>query len=137
MEIKQITSKQVETELFRCPHKTHFLTGENLNLHQKEKMYPFLFNSSVLVPPKLHKKSQNINLLYILIYCSKEIRMIIILFVVIILLIVFFFCFLLFQDAFSLIAYSNPWASPLGWQLCPSKREAVCRALNSAILGKV
>lgn len=38
------------------------------------------------------------------------------------------------EDAFSLIAYSNPWSSPLGWQLCPSKREAVCSALNSAIL---
>lgn len=38
------------------------------------------------------------------------------------------------EDAFSLIAYSNPWASPLGWQLCPSKREPVCAALNSAIL---
>ncbi|XP_075170052.1 ran-binding protein M [Haematobia irritans] len=38
------------------------------------------------------------------------------------------------EDAFSLIAYSNPWASPLGWQLCPTKRETVCRALNSAIL---
>lgn len=42
-----------------------------------------------------------------------------------------------FQDAFSLIAYSNPWSSPLGWQLCPTKRETVCRALNSAILGKL
>ncbi|KAI9580604.1 hypothetical protein GQX74_011274 [Glossina fuscipes] len=38
------------------------------------------------------------------------------------------------QDAFSLIAYSNPWSSPLGWQLCPTKRETVCTALNSAIL---
>uniref|UniRef100_A0A182HPC6 Ran-binding protein 9 n=1 Tax=Anopheles arabiensis TaxID=7173 RepID=A0A182HPC6_ANOAR len=38
------------------------------------------------------------------------------------------------EDAFSLLAYSNPWASPLGWQLCPSRREAVCAALNSAIL---
>lgn len=38
------------------------------------------------------------------------------------------------EDAFSLIAYSNPWSSPLGWQLCPSKREIVCSALNSAIL---
>lgn len=42
----------------------------------------------------------------------------------------------MFQDAFSLLAYSNPWASPLGWQLCPSRRESVCAALNSAILGK-
>lgn len=41
-----------------------------------------------------------------------------------------------FQDAFSLLAYSNPWASPLGWQLCPSRRETICAALNSAILGK-
>ncbi|XP_054737273.1 ran-binding protein 9 isoform X2 [Anastrepha obliqua] len=38
------------------------------------------------------------------------------------------------EDAFSLIAYSNPWSSPLGWQLCPTKREMVCTALNSAIL---
>ncbi|XP_059610165.1 ran-binding proteins 9/10 homolog isoform X1 [Phlebotomus argentipes] len=38
------------------------------------------------------------------------------------------------EDAFSLLAYSNPWSSPLGWQLCPSRREAVCSALNSAIL---
>ncbi|XP_055531855.1 ran-binding protein 9 isoform X1 [Wyeomyia smithii] len=38
------------------------------------------------------------------------------------------------EDAFSLLAYSNPWSSPLGWQLCPSRRESVCAALNSAIL---
>lgn len=38
------------------------------------------------------------------------------------------------EDAFSLLAYSNPWASPVGWQLCPSRREPVCAALNSAIL---
>lgn len=50
-----------------------------------------------------------------------------------------FYCrFLLdFQDAFSLLAYSNPWSSPMGWQLCPSRREIVCAALNSAILGKL
>lgn len=36
-----------------------------------------------------------------------------------------------------MLAYSNPWASPLGWQLCPSRRETVCAALNSAILGKI
>lgn len=41
----------------------------------------------------------------------------------------------IFQDAFSLLAYSNPWSSPLGWQLCPSRRETICAALNSAILG--
>lgn len=40
------------------------------------------------------------------------------------------------QDAFSLLAYSNPWSSPMGWQLDPSRREIVCAALNSAILGK-
>ena len=39
------------------------------------------------------------------------------------------------QDAFSLLAYSNPWDSPVGWQLEPVRREAVCEALNSAILG--
>ncbi|XP_060520448.1 ran-binding protein 9 isoform X2 [Cylas formicarius] len=38
------------------------------------------------------------------------------------------------EDAFSLLAYSNPWASPVGWQLEPSQREAVCASLNSAIL---
>lgn len=48
----------------------------------------------------------------------------------------FIFCFLFLQDAFSLLAYSNPWSSPMGWQLCPSRREIVCAALNSAILGK-
>jgi len=40
------------------------------------------------------------------------------------------------QDAFSLIAYSNPWSSPLGWLLCPSRRENVSTTLNSAILGR-
>ncbi|KAH8367114.1 hypothetical protein KR084_001022, partial [Drosophila pseudotakahashii] len=38
------------------------------------------------------------------------------------------------EDAFSLIAYSNPWSSPLGWLLCPSRREIVSTTLNSAIL---
>ncbi|XP_046687639.1 LOW QUALITY PROTEIN: ran-binding protein 9-like [Homalodisca vitripennis] len=38
------------------------------------------------------------------------------------------------QDAFSLLAYSNPWSSPVGWQLDPVQRETVCAALNSAIL---
>lgn len=38
------------------------------------------------------------------------------------------------EDAFSLLAYSNPWASPVGWQLQPFRREAVCEALNAAIL---
>ncbi|KAJ6635769.1 Ran-binding protein 9 [Pseudolycoriella hygida] len=38
------------------------------------------------------------------------------------------------EDAFSLLAYSNPWSSPLGWQLCASRRETICAALNSAIL---
>ncbi|XP_012233599.1 ran-binding protein 9 isoform X2 [Linepithema humile] len=39
------------------------------------------------------------------------------------------------QDAFSLLAYSNPWNSPVGWQLDPQQRETVCARLNSAILG--
>lgn len=43
---------------------------------------------------------------------------------------------LVLQDAFSLLAYSNPWDSPVGWQLEPVRREAVCEALNSAILGE-
>ncbi|KAK7595097.1 hypothetical protein V9T40_001530 [Parthenolecanium corni] len=38
------------------------------------------------------------------------------------------------QDAFSLLAYSNPWNSPVGWQLDPVQRESVCATLNSAIL---
>ena len=38
------------------------------------------------------------------------------------------------QDAFSLLAYANPWNSPLGWQLDPVQRETVCAQLNSAIL---
>lgn len=38
------------------------------------------------------------------------------------------------QDAFSLLAYSDPWNSPIGSQLLPVKREPVCAALNSAIL---
>ncbi|KAJ8677072.1 hypothetical protein QAD02_012859, partial [Eretmocerus hayati] len=38
------------------------------------------------------------------------------------------------RDAFSLLAYSNPWKSPVGWQLDPEQRETVCARLNSAIL---
>ncbi|CAH1164433.1 unnamed protein product [Phaedon cochleariae] len=38
------------------------------------------------------------------------------------------------EDAFSLLAYSNPWASPVGWQLESTQRESVCASLNSAIL---
>ncbi|XP_076060828.1 ran-binding protein M isoform X2 [Oratosquilla oratoria] len=38
------------------------------------------------------------------------------------------------QDAFSLLAYNDPWNSPVGWQLDPIQREPVCQALNSAIL---
>jgi len=38
------------------------------------------------------------------------------------------------QDAFALVAYPNPWESPLGWQLASSEREQVSNALNSAIL---
>ena len=38
------------------------------------------------------------------------------------------------QDAFSLLAYSDPWSSPVGWQLSAKEREAVSAALNSAIL---
>lgn len=38
------------------------------------------------------------------------------------------------EEAFSLLAYSNPWASPVGKQLSPSKREPICIQLNSAIL---
>ena len=38
------------------------------------------------------------------------------------------------QDAFSLLAYSDPWSSPMGWQLSAKERESVSAALNSAIL---
>lgn len=44
-----------------------------------------------------------------------------------------FFCV---QDAFSLLAYSDPWNCPVGQQLDPTQRESLCSALNSAILGK-
>lgn len=38
------------------------------------------------------------------------------------------------EDAFSLLAYSDPKHSPVGYQLSPSQREPICKALNSAIL---
>jgi len=38
------------------------------------------------------------------------------------------------QDAFSLMAYSDPWTSPISYQLHASQREPVAAALNSAIL---
>ena len=38
------------------------------------------------------------------------------------------------EDAFGLLAYSNPWDSPLGWQLAPSEREGISSALNSTLL---
>ncbi|CAB1323237.1 unnamed protein product [Coregonus sp. 'balchen'] len=38
------------------------------------------------------------------------------------------------QDAFSLLAYSDPWNCPVGQQLDPMQRENICSALNSAIL---
>lgn len=40
------------------------------------------------------------------------------------------------QDAFSLLAYSDPWNCPVGQQLDPMQRESLCSTLNSAILGK-
>ena len=40
------------------------------------------------------------------------------------------------QDAFSLLAYSDPASSPVSYQLNPIQREPVCTALNSAILGQ-
>ncbi len=39
------------------------------------------------------------------------------------------------QEAFSLLAYAEPWKSPVGGQLDPAGREPICDALNSAILG--
>uniref|UniRef100_A0A3Q2ZRJ4 RAN binding protein 9 n=1 Tax=Kryptolebias marmoratus TaxID=37003 RepID=A0A3Q2ZRJ4_KRYMA len=38
------------------------------------------------------------------------------------------------KDAFSLLAYSDPWNSPVGYQLDAVQREPVCSTLNSAIL---
>ncbi|KAM8839749.1 ran-binding protein 9 isoform 2-T2 [Synchiropus picturatus] len=38
------------------------------------------------------------------------------------------------KDAFSLLAYSDPWSSPVGFQLDAIQREPVCSILNSAIL---
>ena len=38
------------------------------------------------------------------------------------------------QDAFSLLAYPDPWSSSMGWQLSAKEREGVSAALNSAIL---
>ena len=40
------------------------------------------------------------------------------------------------QEAFSLLAYADPWNSPVGAQLDPARRETICSALNSAILGR-
>lgn len=46
-------------------------------------------------------------------------------------------CFeLKFQEAFSLLAYTDPWSSPVGYLLDPVQREPICSSLNSAILGK-
>ncbi len=41
----------------------------------------------------------------------------------------------LLQDSFSLLAYTDPRSSPVGYLLDPLQREPVCAALNSAILG--
>ena len=38
------------------------------------------------------------------------------------------------EDAFALLAYPNPWESPVGWQLAPSERENISSALNSTLL---
>ncbi|XP_057372379.1 ran-binding protein 9-like [Daphnia carinata] len=38
------------------------------------------------------------------------------------------------RDAFSLLAYADPWKSPVCEQLDPVQREPVCAALNSAIM---
>jgi len=40
----------------------------------------------------------------------------------------------LLQEAFSLLAYADPWSSPVAGQLEPTGRESVCHSLNSAIL---
>ncbi|XP_032226144.2 ran-binding protein 9 [Nematostella vectensis] len=38
------------------------------------------------------------------------------------------------EEAFSLLAYSDPWSSPVGYLLDPVQREHICASLNSAIL---
>lgn len=38
------------------------------------------------------------------------------------------------REAFSLLAYTDPWNSPVGYLLDPVQREPICSALNSAIL---
>lgn len=38
------------------------------------------------------------------------------------------------NDAFSLLAYTQPENSPIGWLLSPSEREVVCQQLNNAIV---
>lgn len=43
----------------------------------------------------------------------------------------------LMENAFSLLAYADPWESPVGWQLSSRQREPVCAALNSAILQSI
>ena len=40
----------------------------------------------------------------------------------------------MFKDAFSLLAYHDPWTSPLGYQLDATQREPISAMLNSAIL---
>jgi hypothetical protein len=40
----------------------------------------------------------------------------------------------LLQEAFSLLAYADPWTSPVADQLQTKGRESVCHSLNSAIL---
>lgn len=40
------------------------------------------------------------------------------------------------QEAFSLLAYNNPRASPVGFLLDPQLREPLALELNSAILGE-
>lgn len=43
----------------------------------------------------------------------------------------------LIENAFSLLAYADPWNSPVGWQLSARQREPVSAALNSAILQSI
>jgi len=38
------------------------------------------------------------------------------------------------EAVFSLLAYADPWSSPVGSQLDPVEREPVCADLNRAIL---
>ena len=47
-----------------------------------------------------------------------------------------FVTFVLLQEAFSLVAYVDPWSCPANHLLDAQGREIVCNELNGAILSK-